>query len=78
MPLVLGIARRTSLLPSDITLSTALRQSWTGMLTGWVFWLWLPLVGFRPLMVLTMQAISLLYQVLDPYRTCAFARSAGK
>jgi sterol desaturase/sphingolipid hydroxylase (fatty acid hydroxylase superfamily) len=43
-------------------LSTALRQSWTGTLTGWIFWMWLPLVGFRPMMVLTMQAISLLYQ----------------
>ena len=43
-------------------LSTALRQSWTGTLTGWIFWLWLPLVGFHPVMVLTMQAISLLYQ----------------
>src|SRR5882762_252528 len=43
-------------------LSTALRQSWTGTLTGWVFWMWLPWVGFRPMMVLTMQAVSLLYQ----------------
>ena len=43
-------------------LSTALRQSWTGTITGWIFWMWLPLVGFHPLMVLTMQAISLLYQ----------------
>jgi sterol desaturase/sphingolipid hydroxylase (fatty acid hydroxylase superfamily) len=43
-------------------LSTALRQSWTGTITGWIFWMWLPLVGFRPMMVLTMQAISLLYQ----------------
>src|SRR6201997_5586170 len=43
-------------------LSTALRQSWTGTLTGWIFWMWLPLLGFRPMMVLTMQAISLLYQ----------------
>jgi sterol desaturase/sphingolipid hydroxylase (fatty acid hydroxylase superfamily) len=43
-------------------LSTALRQSWTGTFTGWVFWMWLPLVGFRPMMVLAMQAISLLYQ----------------
>jgi sterol desaturase/sphingolipid hydroxylase (fatty acid hydroxylase superfamily) len=43
-------------------LSTALRQSWTGTLTGWIFWMWLPLVGFHPAMVLTMQAISLLYQ----------------
>jgi sterol desaturase/sphingolipid hydroxylase (fatty acid hydroxylase superfamily) len=43
-------------------LSTALRQSWTGTFMGWVFWMWLPLVGFRPMMILTMQAISLLYQ----------------
>jgi len=43
-------------------LSTALRQSWTGTFISWVFWMWLPLVGFRPMMVLTMQAISLLYQ----------------
>jgi sterol desaturase/sphingolipid hydroxylase (fatty acid hydroxylase superfamily) len=43
-------------------LSTALPQSWTGTLTGWVFWMWLPLLGFHPVMVLTMQALSLLYQ----------------
>jgi sterol desaturase/sphingolipid hydroxylase (fatty acid hydroxylase superfamily) len=43
-------------------LSTALRQSWTGTFISWIFWAWLPLVGFRPMMVLTMQAISLLYQ----------------
>jgi sterol desaturase/sphingolipid hydroxylase (fatty acid hydroxylase superfamily) len=43
-------------------LSTALRQTWTGAWFGWVFWIWLPLVGFSPVMVLTMQAVSLLYQ----------------
>ncbi len=43
-------------------LGTALRQSWTGSLTGWVFWLWMPLVGFTPVMVMTMQAVSLIYQ----------------
>ncbi len=44
-------------------LGTALRQTWTGNLTGsFVFWLWLPLLGFHPVMVLTMQAISLIYQ----------------
>jgi sterol desaturase/sphingolipid hydroxylase (fatty acid hydroxylase superfamily) len=43
-------------------LSTALRQSWTGPLVGWVFWLPLPLLGFHPLMVVTAQSISLLYQ----------------
>ncbi len=44
-------------------LGTALRQTWTGSLTGsWVFWLWLPLVGFPPVAVMTMQAVSLIYQ----------------
>ncbi len=43
-------------------LSTALRQTWTGSFMGFIFWLWLPLVGFLPWMVVTMQAISLLYQ----------------
>jgi sterol desaturase/sphingolipid hydroxylase (fatty acid hydroxylase superfamily) len=43
-------------------LSTALRQSWTGTFISWIFWAWLPFLGFRPMMVLTMQAISLLYQ----------------
>ena len=43
-------------------LSTALRQSWTTPITGFLFWLPLPLLGFHPVMVLTAQAISLLYQ----------------
>ena len=44
-------------------LGTALRQTWTGDLSGgFVFWLWLPLIGFHPAMIFTMQAISLLYQ----------------
>jgi len=43
-------------------LGTALRQSWTGSITGWIFWLWMPLVGFRPAMIMTMQAVSLIYQ----------------
>lgn len=44
-------------------LSTALRQTWTGNLTGtFVFWLWLPLLGFHPVMVMTMQSVSLIYQ----------------
>jgi sterol desaturase/sphingolipid hydroxylase (fatty acid hydroxylase superfamily) len=43
-------------------LSTALRQSWTTPFVGGLFWLPLPLLGFPPAMVLTQQAISLLYQ----------------
>lgn len=45
------------------TLATALRQTWTGDLTGGkIFWLWMPLVGFHPLMIFTMMAVSLIYQ----------------
>ena len=43
-------------------LSTALRQPWFTPVTGPVFWLPLALVGFAPPMILTAQAISLLYQ----------------
>lgn len=43
-------------------LGTALRQTWTGSVMTFIFWLWMPLVGFPPLMILTMQSISLLYQ----------------
>ena len=43
-------------------LGTALRQTWTGNFMTFIFWLWLPLIGFKPIMVLTMQSISLLYQ----------------
>jgi sterol desaturase/sphingolipid hydroxylase (fatty acid hydroxylase superfamily) len=43
-------------------LSTALRQSWTTPFTSPIFWFPLPLLGFQPWMVLTQQAISLLYQ----------------
>lgn len=43
-------------------LSTALRQSWTTPFTGPLFWMPLPLLGFPPWMVLTQQAVSLLYQ----------------
>ncbi len=44
-------------------LSAALRQTWTGNLTGaFLFWCWMPLIGFHPVIVLTMQSISLIYQ----------------
>src|SRR5690606_37534222 len=43
-------------------LSTALRQSWTSPMTGLLFWLPLPLLGFRPEMILVAKSISLLYQ----------------
>ncbi len=44
-------------------LSTALRQTWTGNLSGaFLFWIWMPLAGFHPAMVMAMQSVSLLYQ----------------
>ena len=42
-------------------LSTALRQTWTPF-SNLLFWAPLPLLGFSPAMVLTQQAINLLYQ----------------
>ena len=43
-------------------LATALRQSWTTPFTTVPFYVWLPLVGFHPAMILTASAVSLLYQ----------------
>ncbi|MGV6828282.1 MAG: sterol desaturase family protein [Flavobacteriales bacterium] len=43
-------------------LSTALRQTWTGSFYSFLFWLWLPLMGFHPAMIVFQMAISLLYQ----------------
>ena len=44
-------------------LAAALRQTWTGTATGaFLFWAWLPLMGFHPVWILFMQQISLIYQ----------------
>ncbi len=43
-------------------LAVALRQSWTTPFTGFWFWLPMPLLGFHPLMVFTLQSTSLIYQ----------------
>jgi sterol desaturase/sphingolipid hydroxylase (fatty acid hydroxylase superfamily) len=45
-----------------LNLAVALRQSWTTPVTGMLFWAPLALLGFPPLMILTQQAISLVYQ----------------
>ncbi|QTD46055.1 sterol desaturase family protein [Ottowia testudinis] len=43
--------------------SVSLRQTWTGTLSGsFLFWAWMPLLGFHPAMVLFMQSVSLIYQ----------------
>jgi sterol desaturase/sphingolipid hydroxylase (fatty acid hydroxylase superfamily) len=43
-------------------LSTALRQTWTGGLYTFIFWTWIALLGFHPLMILTQMSVSLIYQ----------------
>jgi sterol desaturase/sphingolipid hydroxylase (fatty acid hydroxylase superfamily) len=44
-------------------LAAALRQTWTGNATGsFLFWAWMPVVGFHPLWILLMQQVSLIYQ----------------
>ena len=43
-------------------LSTALRQTWSGGFYSFIFWLWLPLLGFHPAMIMLQMSISLLYQ----------------
>ena len=43
-------------------LSTALRQSWAELGYKYLWYLWLPLLGFPPLMILTQISISLIYQ----------------
>ena len=43
-------------------LSTALRQTWSGGFYTFIFWLWLPLVGFHPAMIMFQMSVSLLYQ----------------
>ena len=43
-------------------LSTALRQTWSGSFYSFIFWLWIPLLGFHPAMILLQMSISLLYQ----------------
>ena len=43
-------------------LSTALRQTWSGGFYSFIFWLWLPLLGFHPAMIVFQMSVSLLYQ----------------
>lgn len=44
------------------TLATALRQSWAELFYKYIWWLWLPLMGFHPIMILMMMSVSLIYQ----------------
>lgn len=46
----------------NYNLAVALRQSWTEEFYKYFFYLWLPIMGFDPLMVLAMMSFSLIYQ----------------
>jgi len=46
----------------QMNLTVALRQSWAELCYKYVFWMWLPLVGFHPLHILLFMAISPVYQ----------------
>jgi sterol desaturase/sphingolipid hydroxylase (fatty acid hydroxylase superfamily) len=49
--------------PEEFTLAGGLRVPWTGSISGsFIFWAWMPLVGFSPAMILGMQAFSVIYQ----------------
>ena len=43
-------------------LSTALRQTWSGSFYSFIFWIWMPLLGFHPAMIMLQMSVSLLYQ----------------
>lgn len=46
----------------NYNLAVALRQSWGELFHKYIWYLWLPLVGFHPVQMLTIMAISLIYQ----------------
>ena len=50
-------------------LGTALRQTWTGGFVSFVFWLWMPLVGFQPDHDLHHAGDQPALSVLDSHRT---------
>ena len=46
----------------EYNFAVALRQAWGELATKYVWYAWLPLLGFHPLAILTMAAVSLVYQ----------------
>lgn len=46
----------------EYNFATALRQGWWEDIFKYVFWIWLPLVGFHPIMIFFMMQFSLIYQ----------------
>jgi sterol desaturase/sphingolipid hydroxylase (fatty acid hydroxylase superfamily) len=49
--------------------AVALRQPWLGQFYAYIFWAWLAILGFPAIMIMTMKAISLLYQFFVHTRT---------
>jgi len=47
---------------TKMNFSVALRQSWMEPFYKYLFYLWIPLLGFNPLYIFIMQAFSLIYQ----------------
>ncbi len=46
-----------------LSLSAAFRQSWTSNITGgFLFWMWMPLLGFTPAMIMFMKSLNAMYQ----------------
>lgn len=45
-----------------LNFSTALRQSWSEEVYKYIFWLWMPLIGFDPLMIMIMMSFNLAFQ----------------
>ena len=56
----------------DYNLSTALRQTSSGFIFGWIFYLPMALIGVPPLVLLTVAALNLLYQF------CVYTRHIPK
>ena len=46
----------------EYNLATALRQGWGELTHKYIWWLWLPLLGFHPVFILMQMSISLIYQ----------------
>lgn len=53
----------------NLNFAVALRQSWAERFYKYFFWMWLPLVGFQPLMILLMMSINLVYQFFQHTQT---------
>jgi len=47
---------------TNYNLAVALRQSWGELFHKYIWWAWMPLIGFNPILVLCMMSISLIYQ----------------